>query len=550
MKIFHVPAAVVLGMLLVTVPAGAQLAAATCQLQKDSQDLLGIEVEPADDGVKITSVQPLGLAAESGLEVGEILLTVNGKKVASSEELLAASKLSTPWMRVSGVDREGKPFSFVLKATVLKARERPRNAPGKLQPLDTKEFQKMKPEAQAVEPNITQPAEENYEPTRDPVEVGRKAARTILEQISSVQHELHQEKEQRRQRVAVFPFVNSKGQVITATFDAATALAGELSKELSRSKAPALELVSPMELAKLPLQLIAGRAAPGDADGQAILDALNCDYLVTGHFDASSAAELLNAGQPFVKIHLALHVRNLPIYKSTFQAETRSVQAAPGDPIGPFPLELISNDKPIVLKQEEREELGTVYVAEIHPSLLGKPFSLRLTSQGTTVGYRNRDPEKDKSRLFGVAVFVNGVCGLCQPLGEAKFEFGWGHWSQSPLRPLTAPGYVVTETTNGPKVEPKQQQTADSSVLEVDSYRSPLESVPMMFEIPSSGEGLITVYIFAEKIPGDRRIPQGGEAIVPTHFKPIKLVPSFDAPLLHAPAVLTHRIVYRLQKAN
>ncbi len=101
----------------------------------------------------------------------------------------------------------------------------------------------------------------------------------------------------------------------------------------------------------------------------------------------------------------------------------------------------------------------------------------------------------------------------------------------------------MTETTNGPKVEPKQQQIADSSVLEVDSYGSPLESVPMLFEIPSSGKGLITVYFFAEKMPADRRIPQGGEAIVPTHFKPIRLVPWFDAPLLHTPAVLTHRIV-------
>ena len=382
------------------------------------------------------------------------------------------------------------------------------------------------------------------------MEVGQKAARQILEQISNVQHELHQEKEQRRQRVAVFPFVNSKGQVVTATFDTATALAGELSRELSRSKVPALELVSPMELAKLPPQLLAGRAAPGDAEGQAVLDALKCDYLVTGQFDATSAAELLKARQPVVTIQLALHMRNLAVYKSTFQAETRSIQTAAGDPIGPFRLELISNGNVIVLKQEEREDLGTVYVAEISKAMVGQPFSVRLRSLGNTVGYYNRDPEQDKSRLFGVSVFVNGVCSLGQPLMDGKFELGWGHWSQSPRHPLTAPGYVVTDTTNGPKVEPKQQQLEDSSVLEVDSYRTPLESVPMVFAIPAGGEGLITVHLFAGKIPGDRRIPRGDEAVIPTQFKPVKLVPWFDTPLLHAPPVLTHRIVYRLQTTD
>jgi hypothetical protein len=109
---------------------------------------------------------------------------------------------------------------------------------------------------------------------------------------------------------------------------------------------------------------------------------------------------------------------------------------------------------------------------------------------------------------------------------------------------------VVTESTNGPKVVPKQQQIADGSVLNVDCYRTPLESFPLLFTIPSGEEGLITVYFFAEKLPGDRRIPRGGEAMIPTHFKPLKLVPWFNAPLLHTPGVLTHRIVYQLQKTN
>ena len=72
----------------------------------------------------------------------------------------------------------------------------------------------------------------------------------------------------------------------------------------------------------------------------------------------------------------------------------------------------------------------------------------------------------------------------------------------------------------------------------------------MVFALPSSGEGLITVHLFAGKMPGDRRIPRGDEALIPTQFEPVKLVPWYDAPLLHAPPVLTHRIVYRLKTTD
>ena len=518
-------------------------------LTNDPANVLGIEVQPAGDGVKITAVHPEGLAAEYGLKVGEIVLTVNGKKVTSTEEILAASKASTSLIRVTGTDLQGEPFSFVLEF-----KKRPQKVPGEMPPRTPEEPQSTPPnttpQPPTGEPTVEQPAGPNNEPLRDPVEVGQEAARRLLQQIILLRQELRQEENDRPLRVAVFPFVNSAGQVVTATQDVATALAGELSRELSRAKAPALEVVSPIELAKLPPQLLAGRATPSDSDGQAILNALNCDYLVTGQFDATSAAELLKARQPVVKIQLALHARNLPVYKTAFQAETRSIQTAAGDPIGPFPLELIGNGNSILLEPEEREGLGTVYVAEIPPSMVGKPFSLRLTSQGRTVGYRNRNPELEESRLFGVSLFVNGVCSLGQPLGDGKLGLGWGHWSQTPRHALTAPGYVVTDTTNGPTVEPKQQQFADSSVLEVDSYRTPLESVPMLFALPASGEGLITVQLFAGKMPGDRRIPRGDEAVTQSHYEPVQLVPWYDTPLLHAPPVLTHRIVYRLKTTD
>ena len=112
---------------------------------------------------------------------------------------------------------------------------------------------------------------------------------------------------------------------------------------------------------------------------------------------------------------------------------------------------------------------------------------------------------------------------------------------------MAAPGYLVTETDSGPKVEAQQQQPEDSSVLQVDSDRTPLELVPMVFALPPGGEGLITVHLFAEWLPGDRRIPRGDEVIIPTQFKPVRLVPWFETPLLHAPLVLTHRIVFRVR---
>ena len=157
------------------------------------------------------------------------------------------------------------------------------------------------------------------------------------------------------------------------------------------------------------------------------------------------------------------------------------------------------------------------------------------------MGYYNRDPEKDKSRLFGASIFVNGVCSLGQQLADGQFELGWGHWSQTPHHPLAAPG------DGDPKAAPAQQPLQSPSVLEVDSYATQLESVPLVFAIPSNGEGLITVHLFAEKLPSDRRIPRPDEVVTQTHHKPIKLVPRDDSVMLHSPPVLTHRIVYRVK---
>ena len=513
----------------------------------EPKTLLGIEVEPAGDGVKITEVDPKGLAAEHGLEAGEILLTVNGKEVTNSEEVMAAFEISSPLKRVSGIDREGKPFSFVMKA-----KDRPKDAPGTDQPPKTNELhKKMLPKSDPKEspkqkqpptdkPTETQPAGESNGPLRDPVEVGQEAAHRLLRQMQLLRHELGQQNDPRPLRVAVFPFVNSEGQVVTATMDTATAIAGELSRELSRSKDPAMDVVSPIELAKLPPQLLAGRAIPGEAEAQAILKALKCDFLVTGQFEATSAGELIKARQPEVTVQLSLHIPHVEAaFKIALQAETRSIQTTEGDPIGPFPLELISKGKAIALKPETREDLGTVYVAQIPKALEGQPFSIRLTSDGKTVGYYNRDPEKDNSRLMGVSLFVNGVCSLGQQLADGQFELGWGHWSQTPHHPLAAPG--------DPKAAPAQQPPKAPSVLEVDSYATQLESAPFIFATPSSGEGLITVHLFAEKLPGDRRVPRPGEVVTQTHHRPVKLVPWDDHIMLHSPPVLTHRIVYRVK---
>ena len=263
---------------------------------------------------------------------------------------------------------------------------------------------------------------------------------------------------------------------------------------------------------------------------------------MTGQFEAASAAELIKARQPQVTVQLALHIPKQPAaFTIALQAETRSIQTTEGDPNGPFPLELISKGKTIALRQETREDLGTVYVAEISKAMVGQPFSIRLTSEGKTVGYYNRDPEKDKSRLFGASIFVNGVCSLGQQLADGQFELGWGHWSQTPHHPLAAPG------DGDPKAAPAQQPLQSPSVLEVDSYATQLESVPLVFAIPSNGEGLITVHLFAEKLPSDRRIPRPDEVVTQTHHKPIKLVPRDDSVMLHSPPVLTHRIVYRVK---
>ncbi|MBW8858138.1 MAG: PDZ domain-containing protein [Bradyrhizobium sp.] len=57
---------------------------------RGTQGALGLSVQPGDDGVEVTQVDPSGPAADAGIRTGDVLEEINGTPVKSSADVRAA----------------------------------------------------------------------------------------------------------------------------------------------------------------------------------------------------------------------------------------------------------------------------------------------------------------------------------------------------------------------------------------------------------------------------------------------------------------------------
>jgi serine protease Do len=73
-------------------------------------------VESQDDGVVITDLDPNGIAAESQLQVGDVIQKVDGRAVKSGEELKAALDRNDGKPSLLLVNRKGTTIFLTLKA--------------------------------------------------------------------------------------------------------------------------------------------------------------------------------------------------------------------------------------------------------------------------------------------------------------------------------------------------------------------------------------------------------------------------------------------------
>mgnify|MGYP003323223781 FL=1 len=57
---------------------------------------LGIQFEPVEKGIRVTTVQEGSAAAQAGLQVGDILRELDGEAVGNTEELVAVLRKLQP----------------------------------------------------------------------------------------------------------------------------------------------------------------------------------------------------------------------------------------------------------------------------------------------------------------------------------------------------------------------------------------------------------------------------------------------------------------------
>lgn len=85
--------------------------------------MLGVNLggaEEAGDGVRVNSVSPGGPAAEAGVKAGDVIVAIEGKKVATGRELVKVMEGVEPGQKVAlDLRRDGKPVKATVEARKL-----------------------------------------------------------------------------------------------------------------------------------------------------------------------------------------------------------------------------------------------------------------------------------------------------------------------------------------------------------------------------------------------------------------------------------------------
>lgn len=84
--------------------------------------MLGVNLgsSEAGEGVRVVSVSPGGPAAEAGVRGGDVIIAMDGKKVAGGRELVQSMRSVEPGQKVAlDVRRDGKPVKVIVVARLL-----------------------------------------------------------------------------------------------------------------------------------------------------------------------------------------------------------------------------------------------------------------------------------------------------------------------------------------------------------------------------------------------------------------------------------------------
>jgi len=89
---------------------------ASAPAAEHSEGRFGMTVEPGNSGVAIVDVDPSGIAAESGLQPGDVIEKVDGRSVKTTAELKSALDRTDGKPSLLVVNRDGRTFFVTLRA--------------------------------------------------------------------------------------------------------------------------------------------------------------------------------------------------------------------------------------------------------------------------------------------------------------------------------------------------------------------------------------------------------------------------------------------------
>lgn len=350
-----------------------------------------------------------------------------------------------------------------------------------------------------------------------------------VQQAPEIAREIVSKQGGTRYRVSVFPFGDANGNITMKFNEPSKWFQGEMISALMNVSAGKFDVVDAAGLARKfkNAGIDPSGVSSADADNAAkVMSKVGLEAVIVGSIEAESQAQVFSDMDTKINVNITI------IFKDGTTAgksgSTKPDQIPPPTTLigGRFSVQIfLGNDAanlveiPLVSSKDPDSEFHKVFFAEIPDSIpLGdldkSRYRIRISNKGVgdTRGYVNPDPAKEKNRLYGVAVLVDGVNSFYQknPNGEVGpvvlHPKNCSKWILSGPNKKIVPaqgGYNLQDTSNaGHSIIdiPGFQRSgtyADAFVF-AKAEESIAETVGITNDI-----GLISVHFYQEELPGD-----------------------------------------------
>ncbi|MCI5196182.1 MAG: hypothetical protein D3919_08125 [Candidatus Electrothrix sp. AW5] len=330
-------------------------------------------------------------------------------------------------------------------------------------------------------------------------------------------------------RLAVFPFGDSDGNVTISMHEPNTVLQGELISNLMK-KAQGNYLV--LDKAGLKKEF---RAAGIDASGVAsndpkntanILKKIGVDVAVVGSIDAKSAAQVKKNKLTKINVSVTIIYQDGAADQIAGTASPEDIKPPTTEPSSRFGVQLFLTGRgaeeeiPLITSKKPNSEYHNVFFATIPNDLLfgtdAASYKIRISNKGEpSLGFPMNQEDKDKERLFAVAVTIDGVNSIYQDQGNGTIGPVVVHPRNTRKWILSGPNQkLVLDSTRPTGYRLRSVSNAGNSVVDILGFQKdrntakkfifakPSESIAETVGI-TNDIGVITVHFYPEEMKED-----------------------------------------------